>query len=95
MHFFRVIAPYHKHYWGKHRLLYAASVKVSYRKIQRRIDVIVEAATAEQAQEKALKQARSIYAPHKKAVYAVVGMVSETEAVASLTASQNNQPEDP
>lgn len=69
-------------------MLYAASVKVSYRKAQRRIDVIVEAADLERAREKALKQARSIYAPHKKAVYAVTGIVSETEAVTRLTASE-------
>lgn len=70
-------------------MLYAASVKVSYRNAQRRIDVIVEAASLEQAQEKAVKQARGIYSPHKKAIYSIIGILSETEAINRL-APENN-----
>lgn len=61
-------------------MLYATSVRVTFRKLQRRIDIIVEAKDVEQATEKALKKARSIYAPGKKAVYTIMGMVDETEA---------------
>ncbi len=61
-------------------MLYATSVRVSLGKQQRRIDIIVEAKDAEQATEKALKKARSIYAPGKKAVYTIIGMVNENEA---------------
>jgi hypothetical protein len=61
-------------------MLYAASVRVTFKKTQRRIDIIVEADDLESAKEKVLKQARKIYAPGKKAVYTIIGTVSETEA---------------
>lgn len=65
-------------------MLYAASVKVSYRRSQRRIDLIVNADNLEKAKEKAVKQARSIYAPGKKAVYTVTDIISEVEALETL-----------
>lgn len=65
-------------------MLYAASVKVTFRRNQRRIDVIVNADNLEKATEKAIKQARSIYAPGKKAVYTVTEIISETEALETL-----------
>ncbi len=65
-------------------MLYAASVRVTFRKTQRRIDIIVEADGLESAKEKVLKQARKIYAPGKKAVYTIIGTVSETEAFADF-----------
>lgn len=68
-------------------MLYAASVKVTYQKINRRIDVIVEADTQALAESKAVKHARSIYLPHKKAVYTVTGILNETEAMQSLTSA--------
>jgi hypothetical protein len=61
-------------------MLYAASVRVSLKKNQRRLDIIVEAENLENASEKVLKQARKIYAPGKKAIYTIIGTVSETEA---------------
>lgn len=65
-------------------MLYAASVKVTFRRKQRRIDVIVNADDLEKATEKAIKQARSIYSPGKKAVYTVTNIISETEALETL-----------
>jgi hypothetical protein len=65
-------------------MLYAASVKVTYRRNQRRIDLIVNADNLENAKEKAVKQARSIYAPGKKAVYTVSDIISEVEALETL-----------
>lgn len=65
-------------------MLYAASVKVTFRGNQRRIDVIVNAENLEKAKEKAIKQARSIYAPGKKAVYSVTEIISESEALETL-----------
>lgn len=65
-------------------MLYAASVKVTFRRKQRRIDVIVNAEDLEKATEKAMKQARSIYNPGKKAVYTVTEIISETEAMETL-----------
>ena len=65
-------------------MLYAASVKVTFRRRQRRIDVIVNAENLEKATEKAIKQARSIYFPSKKAVYTVTEIISETEAMETL-----------
>lgn len=70
-------------------MLYAASVKVTFKKSQRRIDLIVEAEDPEQAEEKAIKQAKKIYSPGKKASYVIVTIVSETEAINSL--SQPNE----
>lgn len=65
-------------------MLFAASVRVTHRKNQRRIDVIVNAENLEKATEKAIKQARNIYAPGKKAVYTVTYIISETEALETL-----------
>ncbi len=65
-------------------MLFAASVKVTFRRNQRRIDVIVNAENLEKATEKALKQARSIYYPGKKAIYTVNEIISETEALETL-----------
>jgi hypothetical protein len=65
-------------------LLYAASVKVTHRRNQRRIDLIVNAENLEKAKEKAVKQARSIYAPGKKAVYTVIEIINEIEALETL-----------
>lgn len=69
---------------GGLQLLYAASVKVSYRHNQRRIDLIVNADNLEKAKDRAIKQARSIYAPGKKAVYTVSEIISEIEALETL-----------
>lgn len=66
-------------------MLYAASVRVRSGKINRRIDVIIEADDLEKAKEKALKQARNIYAPDKKATYNIVGMINEVEALENLS----------
>jgi len=65
-------------------LLYAASVKVTHRRNQRRIDLIVNAENLEKAKEKAIKQARKIYAPGKKAVYTVSEIINEIEALETL-----------
>jgi len=67
-------------------MLYAASVRVRSGKASRRIDVIVEAGDPEKAKEKALKQARNIYAPDKKATYTIIGMINEVEAIENLAA---------
>lgn len=66
-------------------MLYAISVKISIKRTQRRIDLVVSAETPEQAGQKALKQARKMYAPGKKAVYTIVTLVTEDEAVAAYT----------
>ncbi|HBF37674.1 MAG TPA: hypothetical protein DDW50_10170 [Firmicutes bacterium] len=60
-------------------MLFAASVRVTFKKAQRRLDIIVEAENLESAKEKVLKQARKIYAPGKKAIYTIIGTISETE----------------
>lgn len=77
-------------------MLYAASVKVTFRRNQRRIDIIVNAENLDQAKEKAVKQAHNIYAPGKKAVYTVIQIISETEALETLmpfpTADNQNEP---
>ena len=65
-------------------MLFAASIKVSYRKAQRRIDVVVEADELETAKEKAIKQARKIYLPSKKAVYTVTEIINENDAYQTL-----------
>jgi hypothetical protein len=75
-------------------MLYAASVRVRSGKNLRRIDVIVEADELEKAREKALKQARNIYAPGKKANYSIIGIISETEAFENFFAQiDKNEPE--
>jgi hypothetical protein len=65
-------------------MLFALSVRVSLGKNHRRLDLIVEAAAAGEAEAKALKQAKKIYNPGKKAVYTVIKTVSETEALTVL-----------
>lgn len=65
-------------------MLYAASVKVNFRNHQRRIDVIVEAEDLERAKTKAVKQARNIYTPAKKATYTINEIISEAEAAQTL-----------
>lgn len=72
-------------------MLYAASVRVSLKKNQRRLDIIVEAENLENAKEKVLKQARKIYAPGKKAIYTIIGTVSETEAYTDFSSDKVNQ----
>lgn len=75
-------------------MLFAASVKITHGKNRRRLDVIVEAPDLETAKEKALKQARNIYAPSKKAAYTLVTIIDEAEARRSLTPrvpSQTNE----
>jgi hypothetical protein len=72
-------------------MLYAASVRVRSGKTHRRIDVIVEADDLEKAKEKALKQARNIYAPDKKATYTIIGMINEIEALENLSTPPDNQ----
>jgi hypothetical protein len=62
-------------------MLYALSVRVSLGKNNRRLDLIVEAADPGAAETKALKQAKKIYCPGKKAIYTVIKTVSETEAL--------------
>ena len=74
-------------------MLYAASIKVSYAGNHRRIDVIVNADNLEKAKEKALKQARKIYAPNKKAIYKINGIIDETEAFQSFFAKMSQEEE--
>lgn len=76
-------------------MLYAALVRVSLGRNQRRINVIVEAEDLEKAKEKAVKQARKIYNPGKKTVYTVVEIVSETEALENLSKQIKKDQEPP
>lgn len=76
-------------------MLYAASVRVRSGKTNRRIDVIIEANDPEKAKEKALKQARSIYAPDKKATYTIIGMINEVEALENLSTPPDTTNEEP
>jgi hypothetical protein len=62
-------------------MLFALSVRICRGKNSRRLDLIVEAADPDEAAVKALKQAKKIYYPGKKAVYTVIKTVSETEAL--------------
>jgi hypothetical protein len=75
-------------------MLYAASVRVNFKKAQRRLDIIVEADDLDSAKEKVLKQARKIYAPGKKAVYAIIGTISETEAFDAFSGENKTQNQD-
>ena len=68
-------------------MLYAASIKIILGKNHRRLDLVVEADTQEEAEIKALKQARKMYLPGKKAVYSIITMISETEAIEAVTRS--------
>ncbi|HYH01917.1 MAG TPA: hypothetical protein VEC37_02350 [Bacillota bacterium] len=65
-------------------MLFAVSVKVTLRKNQRRLDLIVETDDPQEVSAKAIKQARKLYNPGKKAVYTVLQSVSETEALEVL-----------
>lgn len=76
-------------------MLYAASVRVRFGKINRRIDVIIEADDLEKAKEKALKQARNIYAPDKKATYTIFGMINEVEAFENYSAPSDKIDQEP
>ena len=75
-------------------MLFAVSVKVSLGKSQRRLDLIVEATDAQAVEAQAIKQARRLYNPGKKAVYTVIRSVSETEALEVLLScnAQNLKP---
>ena len=66
-------------------MLYAASVKISQGRNRRRLDVIIAAENLEEAKEKALKQARHIYTPTKKATYTINQIIDETEALAEFS----------
>jgi hypothetical protein len=66
-------------------MLFAASVRVKVaRKTPRRIDLIVNAKNLEAAKERAVKQARSLYAPAKRATYELMEIIDEAEAVLAL-----------
>jgi hypothetical protein len=66
-------------------MLFAASVRVNVaRKSSRRIDLIVNAANLEAAKERAVKQARSLYLPAKRATYELMEIIDEAEAVQAL-----------
>jgi hypothetical protein len=62
-------------------MLFASSVRVRRGKNNRRLDLIVEADDSGEAETKAVKQAKKIYYPGKKAVYTIIKTVSETEAL--------------
>jgi hypothetical protein len=66
-------------------MLYAFSIKVSLGKNTRRLDLLVEADELNTAKAKAVKQARKLYNPGKKAVYTVSRVVSENEALEVFT----------
>lgn len=66
-------------------MLFAASVKVRSGKNQRRLDIVIEAEDLETAKEKALKQARKMYMPGKKALYTIVEIINEADAYQTLT----------
>jgi hypothetical protein len=73
------------HLSGGINMLFAASVRVNIpRKPSRRIDLIVNAADLDAAKERAVKQARSIYLPAKKATYELMEIIDEAEAVQAL-----------
>jgi hypothetical protein len=76
-------------------MLYAASIRVRFSKINRRIDVIIEADDLEKAKEKALKQARKIYTPDKKATYSIIGIINEVEAFDNFFAQLDKADEEP
>lgn len=77
-------------------MLYAASVKVTFKNKVRRIDVIVESENKEAAGEKAIKQARSLYYPGKRSLYEIMGMINEVEALESVQNKMENPvPENP
>jgi len=79
---------------GGIRMLYAASVKITHGKNQRRLDLVVEAVSPEEAETKALKQARKMYCPGKKAIYTIMTLIDETEAMAAFNSPSSQVPEE-
>lgn len=75
-------------------MLYAVSVKITYGKNQRRLDLVVEAVSPEEAETKAIKQARKMYCPGKKAIYTVMTLIDETEAMAVFANPTSEIPEE-
>jgi hypothetical protein len=66
-------------------MLFAASVRVNVpRKSSRRVDLIVNATDLEAAKVRAVKQARSLYMPAKRATYELLEIIDEAEAVLAL-----------
>ena len=61
-------------------MLFAASVRISLGRNHRRLSIVIEANDLETAKEKAVKQARNIYAPGKKATYTIVEIINEQDA---------------
>lgn len=74
-------------------MLYAASIKISFGKNQRRIDLIIDAEDPKNVEEKAIKQAKKIYCPNKKATYTLLTMVSESEALESISQPEASESE--
>jgi hypothetical protein len=74
-------------------MLYAFSIKIRLGKNTRRLDILVEADELKAAEAKAVKQARKLYNPGKKAVYKVIQVVSESEALEVF--SQSAAPKNP
>lgn len=70
-------------------MLFAVSVKVTLGKNQRRLNLIVETDDPQEVEAKAIKQARKLYNPGKKAVYTVIQSISETEALEVLPPGDN------
>jgi hypothetical protein len=62
-------------------MLYAFAIKVNLGKNTRRLDILIEADNLKSAEAKAVKQARKLYNPGKKAVYTVTQVISESEAL--------------
>jgi hypothetical protein len=62
-------------------MLYAFAIKVNLGKNTRRLDILVEADDLKSAEAKAVRQARKLYNPGKKAVYTVTQVISESEAL--------------
>ncbi|TCL64733.1 hypothetical protein EDC14_101831 [Hydrogenispora ethanolica] len=65
-------------------MLFAASVRVSLGKNLRRLDIVIEAEDLEAAKEKAIRQARKMYSPGKKAVYSILDIINEDDAYQTL-----------
>jgi hypothetical protein len=78
---------------GGTNMLYAFAIKVSLGKNIRRLDILIEADELKTAETKAVKQARKLYNPGKKAVYTVSQVVNESEAL--KTFSQSAAPKNP
>ncbi len=72
-------------------MLFAASVKVSLGKNHRRLDLVIEADTIDIAKEKAIKRAHKIYSPGKKAVYAIIDIITEADAYQTLSSPKQSE----